>query len=855
MKWSSFQTAIFDDYRDGTGNVCVSAVPGSGKCLGAGTPVLMFDGSIKRVEEVVVGDVLMGPDSLPRNVLSLSSGRTQLFQVIPVKGDRWVCTWNHILTLTKTHRNLGALRDVSLDEFLTEQEGKDRIDRGWKLIRTEIDFQPAHVEIDPYLVGLWLGDGTRGEAQLTNASPEIMEYCRKIAPRYGHELIVRREEEKNSFNLRFRLGERGSPESMGRSTLRRFFKSCTIGTFKFIPQEYLVNDSTVRLSLLAGLLDTDGHLDNRNCFRWSSVSPIMAEQMLFLCRSLGLAAYKAPKIVNGTTYYVVSISGHTDQIPNLVPRKKAGPRLQIKRVLCTGFRVELIGHGPYYGFEVDGDHRFVLGDFTVTHNSTSAVEMLKHAPKGLKGNTLLTSFSKDSVEELKARELPWDVEARTMNSLGLRAVMKARNSMPKLNTERVYRILDEVLGKPPEDQAKRAGFGSFRARVKALTDFAKNSLVYDVTKLIELAEHHEIETTPPDWMRDALADKYRCPWEDSLAVVTQRTLDACKKDDGIIDFNDQLWLPVVLGYPVEQFSRIVVDELQDTSPCQVELLRRALSTNGRLFGFGETGQAVYAFRGAGIGLDPIIKAFNMRSMPLSISYRCPIAVVKEAQQINPDMQWAPDAIEGSVSTLVADLLPSKLVIGDTVLSRTNAPLIRLFMKCLFNGIPVGMAGKDVGARLFKFVEGSESRDANQLIEYTDQWAKEEIERRKKRNPNAKTDAIDDHVECIRALAEDTNQLSVVTDRIKRMLLVPPESRVTLSTTHRAKGKQWPRVFILESTYPVRAAYWRQYASKKKGDPEKWAQEVALKIQNESIEERNIMYVAITRAKRELIYVR
>jgi DNA helicase-2/ATP-dependent DNA helicase PcrA len=504
----------------------------------------------------------------------------------------------------------------------------------------------------------------------------------------------------------------------------------------------------------------------------------------------------------------------------------------------------------------DGTGNVCVSAVPGSGKSTSAVEMLKHAPKGLRGNTLLTSFSKDSVEELKARDLPWDVEARTMNSLGLRAVIKGRNGVnPKLNTERVYRILDEVFGKPPEDQAKRAGFGSFRARVKALTDFAKNNLVYDIVKLLELADHYEIETTPPDWMRDALADKFGCPWEDSIAVATQRTLDACKKDDGSIDFNDQLWLPVVLGYPVEQFSRIVCDELQDTNHCQVELLRKALSPNGRLFGFGETLQAVYTFRGAGIGLEPIIKSFNMKQMPLSISYRCPIAVVKEAQQINPEMQWAPDTIQGSVSTLVPDLLPTRLLIGDTVLSRTNAPLIRLFMKCLSNGIPVGMAGKDVGARLLKFVENSSSIDTTQLLEYTDQWAKDEIERRKKRNPNAKTDAIDDHVECIRALAEDTNSIVVVVDRIKKMLLVPPAARVTLSTVHRFKGRESDRCYLLDFTFPVRAAYWRQYASTKKGDPDKWSAEVAQKIQQESIEERNIMYVAITRAKRELIYVR
>lgn len=144
---------------------------------------------------------------------------------------------------------------------------------------------------------------------------------------------------------------------------------------KYVPQEYKSASIESRLNLLAGLIDTDGHL-SRKGFDWISASEILANDVVFIARSLGFAAYltkckKSCQNNHSGYYFRVSISGETSAIPTV--KKIAGKRLQKKSVLRTGFSVEHIGVGEYFGWEVDGNSRYLMGDFTVTHNSGKSV--------------------------------------------------------------------------------------------------------------------------------------------------------------------------------------------------------------------------------------------------------------------------------------------------------------------------------------------------------------------------------------------------------------------------------------------------------------------------------------------------
>jgi hypothetical protein len=358
----------------------VEGVMGAGKCLGRGTPVLMFDGSVKPVERVVDGDLVMGPDSKPRRVSGTTKGHGPLYRVTPIKGDAFVCNDAHVLTVVlsghKNKRNEWINRnkivDAEIGEFKRYQRytalGRDQA----LLFRCPVYFPTRAVSVEPYLVGLWLGDGHKDGAAITKNDTEIHAYCEEIATQHGLTIRKHVDPRNGVVTCHFTSGALGGA---GRNPLRTFFKTCVVDGEKRIPREYLINSEPVRLNLLAGLLDTDGYLGN-NYYEITMKDVGLRDDVLFLARSLGFAAYSTIKwatiksIGFEGSYYRVTISGHIDRIPCKLKRKQAKPRQQVKDVLRTGFKIEPIGDGEYFGFQLDGDGRFLLGDFTVTHNTS-----------------------------------------------------------------------------------------------------------------------------------------------------------------------------------------------------------------------------------------------------------------------------------------------------------------------------------------------------------------------------------------------------------------------------------------------------------------------------------------------------
>lgn len=354
---------------------CVLSIPcGAGKCLAYDTPVLMYDGNIKCVQDINIGDKIMGDDSTPRNILSLARGQEEMFEIRPTKGESYTVNKSHILSLKyNTGKKKNEIIDISVEEFLKLPKWYHGRANPLVGFRVPVHFEEKELPIDPYLIGLWLGDGASHHSAISNQDSTVLKYLINKLPEYGCYLRYTGDQYDYRIN--------GSCKK-GKNNINFFWntiKSLDLKTNKHIPRIYKCNSRENRLKILAGLLDTDGYLVHSKAgYEIIQKNTRLAEDIKYLCRSLGFSCYnkksvkscmykglKKEGIYNRLTIYGFGI----EEIPCKIPRKKAQPRKQIKNPLNYGFKVISVGSGDYYGFEIDGNRRFVLGTFDVTHNT------------------------------------------------------------------------------------------------------------------------------------------------------------------------------------------------------------------------------------------------------------------------------------------------------------------------------------------------------------------------------------------------------------------------------------------------------------------------------------------------------
>lgn len=351
-------------------------------CHVRGQGILMFDGSVKLVEDVVVGDLLMGPGSTARTVISLCRGVDDIVEIRPKKGEPWRVNRGHVLSLVRTQRSRtsnqpsrkgGVVVDVRACDWLGWSKTKKHMH---KLFRVGVEFPVGMaLPLDPYLLGLILGDGgiSHGSVVVTSDDHEIVSHLESVAASYGMRISV------SAYDGRTPSYAIVGPGGAGSNPIIEHLRS--LGLFgllsgeKFVPHQYKIASKSDRLRLLAGMIDSDGHLDRSGGFDWISKSKAMAEDFAFVARSCGFWAslrdcVKTSQFGHSGTYWRVQVSGHIDSVPTLVERKKAAPRRQRKDPLRCGFEVVPCGYrDQYYGFSLDEDQRYVLDDFTVTHNT------------------------------------------------------------------------------------------------------------------------------------------------------------------------------------------------------------------------------------------------------------------------------------------------------------------------------------------------------------------------------------------------------------------------------------------------------------------------------------------------------
>lgn len=448
---------------------------------------------------------------------------------------------------------------------------------------------------------------------------------------------------------------------------------------------------------------------------------------------------------------------------------------------------------------------------------------------------LVCAFNRDIAEELK-RKMPVHVDVVTTHQLGLKALRRAFPHS-RLAQDRVRDLLRSEAFYPASAQAPfRSAVGKLVARAMATLARAP----HEIDALIDLCGLVMDDLVPSDRRpRGGLSSEQVAELRASLVEAAGRVLVTCGEDTSRHGFDEMLWLPVVHGLSPGQWDHVVVDECQDLSAVQLELIASCLAPEGRILVCGDDRQSLYAFRGADKrAFDRLVERFSCRVLPLSITYRCPSSVVELARKVVPDYEAAPAAVPGSIierPTLpVAELAP-----GDFVLSRKNAPLVRQAIRALALGKPAAIAGRDLAKDLGGILRSLVARVGDDTAKVRT-WLASKYQKRiaEAVERELDTQALEDEEACLQALLDATDVPSAAIDLLDKLCNEKPGNVILFSSVHRAKGLERQRVYVLTGTFRTPLA--NGLPTPKRCDP---------------IDEENVWYVSITRAQSELVLVR
>lgn len=298
----------------------------------------------------------------------------------------------------------------------------------------------------------------------------------------------------------------------------------------------------------------------------------------------------------------------------------------------------------------------------------------------------------------------------------------------------------------------------------------------------------------------------------------------------VVDFADMIFLPLVHRWVRPWFDLVVVDEAQDMTEAQLEVAMGACRRSGRIAVVGDDRQAIYAFRGADSGsLDRLKDELRASELGLTVTYRCCQLVVDLARKLVPDYEAAPGAPAGEILRCDPEQMLDGAAEGDFVLSRTNAPLVKICMALLKRGVRARVKGRDVGRGVVALIRKLRARTVADVPAKLAAHVDREITRAQKLAEGARearVEFVTDQQAIVLALLESASTVAELEARCTELFSDDAErAAVMCSTVHKAKGLEASRTFLLEGTF-----------------------------RGGCIEEDNIRYVAITRAKARMTWV-
>lgn len=429
--------------------------------------------------------------------------------------------------------------------------------------------------------------------------------------------------------------------------------------------------------------------------------------------------------------------------------------------------------------------------------------------------TLAIAFNKRIAEEM-GRRFPSNVKSATLNSVGHRAWGEQIRRRLILNKDKTYdnfkEIIDELKNRKDFEERSRlfSMQGDILKAVRLAKTWGYNPYEQGKTLITREEFEHRIEHSAIDEDVD-------------LGVVHDLLVKGITQAyHGVIDFDDQIYMPTLFGGIWPQFPLVMIDEAQDLSSINHAMLDRLVRQ--RLIAVGDPYQSIYGFRGAQSGsMEVLAKEYSMEKFPLSVSFRCPKSVILKARSRAPHMQWPEWAIEGEVNRLDkwnAASIPD----GAAIICRNNAPLMHIALELLKDGRGVKMVGNDLGPQLIKLLKklGPETMTREEVLAAIEGWKTERMKKGKN------VESINDKAECLAVFANFGDTLAAAIAYAEHIF--SSHGPIELLSGHKSKGLEWDVVYHLDP--------WRI--------PGKFAES-----DEDREQEANVRYVIETRAKQVL----
>ena len=824
---SNRQLEIRNVWQSTDENILINAVAGSGKEQPIWCKVQTPNGPVE-IGSLKMGDTILGSDGKTQRVSRVyPQGIKDYYKVTFRDGLYTYCGLEHLWTVNNAGNKNNSLKTMALSEILERGLKKQGGDLKFRIpLCAPVEYPKIETEIDPYIMGLLIGDGS-----LTTNTPclsfnaddlEIVNESIRLLPNVEFNL---RSTSENGLQTTLVPNNKEylNSENWIKTYLNNL-KLCVYSKDRFIPSVYLRNSIEDRKKLLQGLMDSDGSCtNNRTSFSSTSIKLIL--DVIELVNSLGgTAIQNSPDIrEDKTTSYRLNIK--TFFCPFNVSKKKNSWKLSLKNGPSRYIsNIEKIGSCEQVCIKVSNEDQLYLTDnFIVTHNTTTLLMLLELCEY----RTLFLAFNKSIQEEIQSKMDERGLaqgKAMTLHSLGLSAIRNGYRKF-RINNNKNWDIL-KMFKERYKKMFKTMHWNEIIRLSYALIDMNDISRMYLTNDYNEIKEHFlTMDKNLPD--SEYLEEFWQTFMEIRDESYEQSTVE--------IDFNDMIYLPVIknLEIPVKSYY-LMIDECQDLNLCQHTLVDNLIAQGDihKWIAVGDRNQSIYGFSGAhSNSFDLFKEKENVVELPLDICYRCTTAIIDKANEVYPVMEYHKTQ-PGIVSTTsnIAGIKENSMVI-----CRNTGPIIALYFKLLALNKNCYIKGEDILNRVMRFMKPYNSLTIGAATKEMD-YKLEDLAGNHSDEGKMKyyifQEDYGNFKSIVQHMCKEYESVDSFLNKLKS-LFIDKENAIVLCTIHKSKGLEADVVYILNEHLI----------------PSKFA-----KSKEQLTQERNLKYVARTRAKEEMYFL-